>query len=122
MGKYHLLFWKEAPFIRIIFPFIAGILISYYSGMQGKCWLAAILICLLIFFIHALSNLTAKFRLRYFTGFAINILVTATGGFITQIKSPLVNRDVVPDTAATFIVSLKEPLSEKKSSWKALCN
>lgn len=122
MRKYQLPYWKEAPFIRVIIPFIVGVVISYYTGIREKYWLATILFCLSIFLLHALTNLSNKFRFRYFIGFAVNILIVTTGGIITQVKSPFINQDVITAGPATYIVSLKEPPLEKKSSWKVMCN
>ena len=36
MHKYHIPYWKDAPFIRVIIPFICGIAISYYLALPEK--------------------------------------------------------------------------------------
>ena len=120
MSKYRLPIWKEAPFIRIIIPFISGIVLGAYTGIQEKYWLAFVLVCFIVLLLQASAGLSHKFRFRYYFGFATNVLIVATGGFITELKNPFVNEDVIASQQGIYVVSLEEPPSEKKSSWKAL--
>jgi competence protein ComEC len=124
MKKYHLPFWKDAPFTRIILPFIAGITISYYTGIDEKIYLVIIVGVLAVLTCYSRLKLELKFRFRYVNGILINLFITATGAYLAGIKNPF-QKIKLPQQGSmnemVYVISLVEPLSEKKSSWKALC-
>jgi competence protein ComEC len=126
MNKFHIPFWKDAPFIRIIIPFISGIATCYYVGISEKLCFIVLGASVTIIICYALSKIEWKFRFRYTLGIAFNIFIFFAGAYIAAIKNPFREKNLIsPDNYAQkeafYIVSLKEPLSEKKSSWKALC-
>jgi competence protein ComEC len=122
MKKFHFPFWKDAPCLRIIIPFIIGISVSYrYTLNESLCLTAAVGFAILLIG-YSFLNIKLKFRLRFVAGVAINVFILFAGAFISAIKNPFKNASLVTTEATpTYIVSLKEPLSERKSSWKALC-
>lgn len=126
MNKFHIPFWKEAPFVRIIIPFISGITIGYYLGLQE--WLCLLLAGVFLVFLIGYSFLQPKlkFRFRYTSGMVIHFFILFYGAYIAALKNPYRNEDVIPprsahENNAIYIVSLKEPLSEKRNFRKALC-
>lgn len=67
--------WKQAPFIRLLFPLIAGILLQWYLGFS----LGYIIICLICFSI-ALSfyyflPVSLKYTFRFLQGLLIYFLL-----------------------------------------------
>ena len=124
MNKYHLPFWKDAPFTRIIIPFIAGITLSYYCGIDEKICLVIIVGLLTLIACYSLLKLEWKFRFRHVNGMLIILFITTTGAYLAGIKNPF-QKIILPQQGSAkemvYVISLAESLSEKKSSWKALC-
>jgi competence protein ComEC len=124
--KFHIPYWKDAPFIRIIIPFIIGIACSYYLELAAKTCLTLTVLCLAVVVAYMCLKLEYKFRFRYIFGIVINLFVFCSGAYIAALKNPYKNAGSITVNTTTicepfYIVSLKEPLTEKKSSWKALC-
>jgi competence protein ComEC len=122
MHKYHIPYWKEAPFIRIVIPFICGIAISYYLALPEKRCMILSVLPLAIIIAYSFLKLELKFRFRHAIGIIINLFIVAAGAYMAAIKNPFKNAGSIPTSQeAVYVVSLLEPPSEKKSSWKALC-
>lgn len=122
MNKFHIPFWKDAPFVRIIIPFIIGIAASYYLEMQIKTCLCFTVIFLSISLAYYLLRVELKFRFRFVSGIVVNLFILFAGATIAEVRNPFNNANLFKQTAgqAIYTVSLKEPLTERKSSWKAL--
>src|SRR4051812_14285830 len=88
MNRYRVAFWKEAPCIRIIIPFIAGIAVSYYSELHQKTCITITAIALCALTCYSLASLHLKFRLRYVAGIIINVFIAAAGALLAGIKNP----------------------------------
>jgi competence protein ComEC len=125
MDKFLIPFWKRAPFIRIIIPFITGIATRYYAGINEKLSFSGLAISVGVVICYTYCKIEWKFRFRYLAGIAINFLIFSSGACIAALKNPFKNADLITPTPAgdqnTYIVTLQEPLSEKRSSWKTLC-
>jgi competence protein ComEC len=121
MSKFHIPFWKDAPFIRIIIPFIAGIAISYYADINEKISFAFSLVSVTALICYSCFKIEWKFRFRYLSGLFLNMLILSTGAFFAALKNPYKNNKLSLPTDGYYIITLKEPLTQKKSSWKALC-
>ena len=122
MHKYHIPYWKDAPFIRVIIPFICGIAISYYLALPEKhCFIfSAAFFTILV--ACSFLKLTLKFRFRHAIGIFLNLFIASAGAYIAAIKNPFKNADSISTSKeGVYTVSLLEPLIEKTSSWKALC-
>jgi competence protein ComEC len=115
--------WKEAPFVRILLPFIIGILNAYYS--ENPAWISwtLLIISLGALILFSFRNLKQLFINYSFIGMQINLLLAATGGIIADIKNPYTSKAVIEKFASgrsVYYVTISEPLSEKQSSWKVL--
>jgi competence protein ComEC len=123
MPIYKIPLWKKAPFIRILLPFIIGIIIQYYT--QNPIWVCGTLlfICLTSISINRLSTVRWKFFNFHSTGLHLNLLTVAAGGIITSIKNPFSSAQLIERLNASkciFMATIDEPPAEKPSSWKAL--
>ncbi len=115
-------FWIATPFLRLLFPFAAGIVCGYY--LSPPAWVGWIWIGLPIVFLFVVARLSVRlqFALSAFRGLAIQLLVTSLGSFITAAQNP---RQVISiiDQARTqnsvYLLRLNETPVEKKASWKA---
>jgi len=123
MNKFRIPFWKDAPFVRIIIPFVTGIAICDYLELPEKICLTFTSIFLILLIAHSFIKVELKFRLRHITGFAINILIFSAGAFIASLKNPFrsANTIRIPKESVCTVFLLEPPI-EKKSSWKALCS
>jgi competence protein ComEC len=115
--------WKEAPFIRLIIPFISGIMIEWYIGLQLWIYVGIIPICLLLILLFSFLNSFARFSHYWAGGTLINLLFLCLGGAITYYKDIRHNKNsitsIMDKSNNIFVVTLTEPLSEKNNSFKA---
>jgi competence protein ComEC len=114
--------WKEAPFLRLIIPFIIGIIIQWYSRLPlYVSWLPATA-CIAGLLLLSLFSLSAQFRLRYINGILLNGLLFTAGSLLTYYKDIRHQQQWFGHLYAagdTMIVTVEEPLSEKARSYKA---
>ncbi|HYF32112.1 MAG TPA: ComEC/Rec2 family competence protein [Chitinophagaceae bacterium] len=115
--------WKDAPFLRLLVPFAAGILVQWYLP-QPVTWpwalITATSAALLAF---RLASAQVRFRLIRFTGVLINLLIFACGTLITWYNHPANNKNwLARHYTPTHQVQavLQEPLSQKRNSYKAI--
>lgn len=117
--------WKEAPFLRIVIPFVAGILIQFYFELP--VWIYGILTLVCATYIAAFATLPISFRFRHYwvAGLMVNVLFLCCGGIITFQKNichqNCISSDLNSNTS-TVLVTLEEPLVEKNKSFKAVAS
>lgn len=114
--------WKEAPFLRLIFPFIAGIIVQWNIGLplsiyNTTLWAGATLMLLF-------SCFPSFFRFRHYwvTGVAIHMMLAGTGGLLAWYKDIRHQENWFnhfADRNAVFIATVQEPLIKKNKSFKA---
>lgn len=115
-------FWKKAPFIRLIIPFIAGILLEHYlnfSSVSLGCFGGFIVVLGILFNILPVAT---KYQFRWIPGFFISCLMIIIGAF------SVLNKDIrnkqnwignYSSNTAALLITLKEPLVEKAKTYKA---
>lgn len=114
--------WKEAPFLRLLPPFITGILLQWYLILPlllPACALATAVITLV--YIHT-APVTTRFRLRRLTGACINILLLVTGMLTLYFNYPANKQSWLPlhyQGHESIRAVLQEPLLPKPRSFKA---
>ncbi|MEO8582870.1 MAG: ComEC/Rec2 family competence protein [Flavitalea sp.] len=115
--------WKEAPFVRILFPFVTGIIIQNNFPFSFIPIILILLISLTIITLFAFTNLSFKFKYNWINGVSIHALLFGWGCFLT------IENDLSPQAKAAdnyfskntiTLVTLREPLSGKPSSWKTI--
>src|SRR6478672_3922642 len=120
MNRFHIPFWKDAPFVRIIIPFIVGIATGYYLEWHIIACLILTGLSGALVVVYTFLKLQLKFRLKFISGINLNFFILSAGSLIAAVKNPFKNAVECLPAEAMYIVALKEPLSEKKSSWKSL--
>jgi competence protein ComEC len=116
-------FFAAFPFIRIIFPFIAGIILAIYLQVNSPFWLAAtassfLLVILETYFI----KLSAKYNARYFVGFLFFLVFFFLGNLLVQINSQEFSNTHFSKhqkTTAIYAEITEAPI-EKKSTHKVI--
>jgi len=123
MRKYGKQFWRSVPFIRLLIPLTAGIVLSHYQQFPLRLFIlvsAASLIVLLT--IRFLSKLK-KYQLRWLNGIAFNILFTCVGCLLMYFQNIENDKSWIGKYVAEaklIFVTLQEPLTPKANSYKAL--
>ncbi len=122
MPRQTLYLWKQAPFLRLVIPFMAGIVLQWYSRCaptMGWILLATGITVLILF------NQRASFRqytLRWVNGVCINITLLSAGMLVTYYKDVSHQQqwlNFVYKKQDVVMARLEEPLSEKANSFKA---
>ena len=75
--------WKTAPFVRVITPFITGIIVEYlfHFSLGGITIISCLL--LLAFYLQTLFPLFLRYKLAPLAGLTLNALILTVGMFIT---------------------------------------
>ena len=115
-------FWKRSPFIRLLLPLMAGIIIQWHWQFTlTTLWilLASSFTFLLLFFGISFFQ---RFKLAWLNGIGIAILFISIGALLTWYNDIRHNEKWFGNTYAdntAIVVSLDEPLVEKTKSLKA---
>ncbi|MCW3105598.1 MAG: ComEC/Rec2 family competence protein [Segetibacter sp.] len=114
--------WKQMPFIRLIIPLIAGILIQFVSPFHPAALIIFASLIALISFVFYLLPFSAKYTFRWIPGVAINLSLIIVGALL------IYNQDIrhkanwignYQDYSIAVLVTLQEPLIEKAKTFKA---
>src|SRR5690349_3806212 len=75
--------WREAPFIRLIVPFIAGILVEHYFPIKVIAWWMVISFSIftLAFFLFLTS--ANQLRFRWIPGLFVHLLIFSSAACIS---------------------------------------
>src|SRR5688500_9594526 len=119
--KAHL--WHYAPFLRLLLPLMAGILVQWYFPFSLNLLLiCGCLITVAIIFYFFLPD-KRKFQFNSISGLLINLLLFIAGACLVWKKDIRHNEKWIGhinQKADYFVVRLSEPLVEKQNSFKAL--
>ena len=115
--------WKKAPFIRLLAPVIAGILLQWYFQFS----IASILIFLTCFslalFTYSRLPLAFRFKTKVVQGFILHLILIAFGLFITYQKDIRHDKNWFGNfyhDSDYIVATINEPLIEKNKSYKAI--
>jgi competence protein ComEC len=123
MPKFGVSTWKPIPFLRILLPLIAGILLQFYL-QAGSLWLYISAATGLLLIAGAkLLSIPKLYLLRWLPGIGINLLFTGLGGILAihsniENDAGWVGKHYKEGDAV--IVTIMEPLVDKPKSYKAL--
>lgn len=115
------LFWKKAPFTRLIAPFIAGIILQYYQGISPVTvyLIGSFSISILLIFTWFPSFY--RFRFYWIKGIVLNIFAGLAGIIITQTN----NSETSPSSLNAnyssgnlLVLKIDELSSEKQNSFR----
>jgi len=114
-------FWKEAPFIRLLVPFLVGIVLEQQVQIDiDIIWISILILSFFLFFINSFS-LFATYRFNWIRGVMIHLILIASGFLIaqendgTQDQHSLLNEY---KDSSILHVTIQEPLVEKAKSLK----
>lgn len=112
--------WKEAPFLRLIPPFIIGIIIQWYTGLAPAItWITAVA-CLASLALLTRLPLSLQFRYRLTFGIPINILLVCAGALLTYYKDIRNQTQWFAHhytTGDTLLITIQDPPAEKEKTY-----
>ncbi len=114
--------WKKAPFLRVLLPFVAGILIQWYTLANLLYIVITAASTAIIYLLLRMLPVALIFRLSFLHGIVMNMFLLAAGAFLT-IQNDCRNdpKWFVKKYSAGEQLALQiiEPLIEKDRSYKA---
>lgn len=114
--------WKTAPFLRILPPLIAGILLQWYLQVPVLIILIGLSCFITAFLLFALLPQAVQFKLFPLRGVTIHLLWLAAGALLSWQKDIRHQQDWYGNfyTDSSYIVAtINEPVVEKTKSYKA---
>jgi len=125
MLKFNIYIWKSAPILRLLMPFIAGILLQFHFNIGWKITDCIFISALIILTVFALLPTSLQFSNRWLTGLSIHLFFISIGMGSCSIKrgrpddSLLTNNH---DVHSYVLATMREPLIEKAKTYKALAS
>ena len=113
--------WKEAPFIRLIIPLIAGILLQFFFPIT-KSFNGLVLVCSTLVLVFSLFiSLNALFGWTWMMGIAIHLVFICLGRLLMNVRQEIpLSLGNVPDGSYFMIAKLENDPVKKKKSFKSV--
>ena len=121
-AKYEIPLWKKAPFIRILLPFLIGIIIQYYFEPPYYIILSLVGIATSLYFIFAVIPLAYRYSFQWIQGVLISLIIFFAGMMTVWQKDVRNNSNWfghLYNDSSSLIIKVNEPLIEKDKSFKA---
>lgn len=122
MALYRNNFWKKTPFLKLLLPFIAGIIIQWHLQVNISFWFVALGVSFVAVVLFFALPYFSRFRFAIINGLLLSSLFLSSGAILAY-KNDLRNN---PDWLGNhyqektgLLVTLEEPLIEKTKSFKA---
>jgi competence protein ComEC len=114
--------WKNAPFIRLLLPLIAGIILQWYQQFPVNIVLACLTSLTSAFILFLLLPLSFRFRLRWLQGCIMQLLLVVFGMWLTWQKDMRHHNNWYGNyyqEGDYLKLRIDEPFEEKNKSYKA---
>ncbi len=114
--------WKTAPFVRLVIPLIAGILLQWYLQVSILFIVTSLACFSIVFIAFSFLSLAKKFRLQFLQGSLLQSVVLITAMLVTWNKDVRHTDNWYGNSykeGDLIIATIKEPLVEKTKSYKA---
>lgn len=121
--SYKIFIWKKAPFLRLLFPVIIGIITGYYLQVEIKFIIATALVLVISYCSFNILPLVYRFKLQGINGIIITAFIVNAGVFLTWNKDARNHTDwygKMYDSGSYIVATVNEPPVEKNKSYKAL--
>jgi competence protein ComEC len=122
MPKAVFYFWKKVPFIRLLIPFIAGIIIQWEEQQSIFVWIVLLICASILLISFFFIPFFGRFRLSVLNGIAAGIAFVSFGALLTWQKDIRNNHSWFGHSykdEMALLVTLDEPPVEKTKSIKA---
>lgn len=122
LNQFKVPLWKPIPVVRLLLPFISGILLQRYCQFN-LLYIAAVFACfvaaIIIFFF---LSLPARYKLQSIQGILLNLLIIAFAALVTWQKDVQHQLNAYHNyyrTNSILTLRINEPLIDKPRSYKA---
>ena len=120
---YKIYIWKAAPFLRLLLPLIAGVILEYYFKFTFSQMVTSATVAILLLSLFSIISVAWRFKYGILQGISVSLLITCCGALLTWHKD--VRNDIKwyghhCDSTSYFIATIKEPCVEKAKSYKVL--
>lgn len=115
--------YNQVPALRLLIPFIVGILIQFHFNLNLHIFLYLAVICTFLLVIFSFLNLNTKHKYTWLTGVFVSIIFIAFGRLVSYIKNVEHNINWVSKyytNGTPALLTIQEPIVEKPKSYKAL--
>lgn len=117
--------WKVSPFIRLIIPLVAGITCQWYWPLTASSlWLLFAFSAFALWLFSALP-LSRQYHAQWHNGLWLHAMLFAIGGLVlcyNDIRNQNLNITRQNVVGKAVLVTIEEPLSEKKQSLKTIAS
>ena len=114
--------WKKAPFIRLLLPLMAGIVLQWYLQMDVQVIVTALISFGTAFFLFVLLPIAFRFKLMPLQGFILQLLFLSLGAWLAWQKDATHQDSWYGNyykEGSYLVVRIDEPLVPKNKSYKA---
>jgi competence protein ComEC len=114
--------WKKAPFIRLLLPLMAGILLQWYLQIPLQVIVTAFIFFGIAFLLLSLLPIVLRFKIQFLQGLMIQLLFIALGALLTWQKDIRHHNNWYGNyykDGSYLVVRIDEPLVEKNKTYKA---
>lgn len=114
--------WKKAPFIRLLLPLVAGIVLQWYANLPLVSGVVAVVSFSFAWALFFLLPDAIRFKLQPLSGIILNLLVASVGLLITwqnDVRHASKWFGHYYQDSDYVVVRINEPLVEKPKSYKA---
>jgi competence protein ComEC len=118
-------FWSKAPFTRLLFALIAGIILQWQLQLSFLVLVILLTISFISSIVYFFVPVKWKYRFGYFNGLSMNILVGVIGALLVWLHDIRNNIQWIGNYSTDesyIVVTIEEPLVEKTNSFKALAS
>ena len=120
-AKYGVALWKKAPFIRILLPFLTGILIQFYLVCSCIEILILTAITALLYLLFSIIPLAYRYSFQWIHGIMLSSIILCVGMLTVWQKD--IRNDAnwyghFYNDSSTLIIKVNEPPVEKDKSFK----
>ncbi len=115
--------FKTAPFIRLIIPFVVGILWAFYFNESLSIIQILAIGSMLVLLIFSLLTLVAKYQWQWLSGIAIHGLIIAMGAGLTHYQNLSTHSNFIGNYLQQnkpIFIRIKEPLAQKPKTFKTV--
>src|SRR5437868_8759415 len=121
---YFIPIWKPAPFVRLLLPFIVGIIMQWYWPFSVELIVLIVIAFTIAFFLFELLPLSLRFKLKIIQGLLLNMILFGTGAGLTWQQDIRRHSNWFGNfyrDSDYVIVKVDEAPIDKPKSFKATC-
>lgn len=118
-------FWRKSPFVRLLLPFMAGIVIQWHWQIPVTTLWILLIFSLILTISFFLIPFFQRYKLAWVSGVCITVLFISIGALLTWHKDIHHSNHWFGNVYSenpSIVVSLDEPLVEKTKSFKVNAN